>query len=89
MSPTLARAHYSCPDNAIGLVSTGQAVEGSGIFLITTNVYVDQTLCTFHIPHKLNIDSNRNTVNIKIAIENANFCGKICYMRTLLKYAKK
>jgi len=29
MSPTLARAHYSCPDNAIGLVSTGQAVEGS------------------------------------------------------------
>ena len=29
MSPTLARAHYSCPNNAIGLVSTGQAVEGS------------------------------------------------------------
>jgi len=28
-------------------------------------------------------------MNIKIAIENANFCGKICYMRTLLKYAKK
>jgi len=32
---------------------------------------------------------NRNTDNIKIkAVENANLCGKICDMRTLLKYAK-
>ena len=26
---------------------------------------------------------------MKIAVENANLCGKICDMRTLLKYAKK
>jgi len=32
-------------------------------------------------------DSNRNTRN-KIDVENANLCGKICDMRTLLKYAK-
>jgi len=25
---------------------------------------------------------------MKIAVENANLCGKICDMRTLLKYAK-
>jgi len=45
-----------------------------------------------HNPHcKLNIDSNRNTKNIKItkiAVEHAKLCGKICDMRTLLKYAK-
>jgi len=45
-----------------------------------------------HNPHKLNIDSNRNTKNIKIikiAVQNANLCDKkICDMRTLLKYAK-
>jgi len=32
-----------------------------------------------HNPHKLNIDSNRNTKNIKIiktAVENANLCGR-------------
>jgi len=32
-----------------------------------------------HNPHKLNIDSHRNTKNIKIikiAVENANSCGK-------------
>ena len=28
------------------------------------------------------------TNNIKIAVENANLCGRICNMRTLLKYAK-
>ena len=32
---------------------------------------------------------NRNTDNIKIATENASLCGKICDMRSLLKYAKK
>jgi len=31
---------------------------------------------------------NRNTNHIKNAVENANLCGKICDMRTLLKYAK-
>jgi len=44
-----------------------------------------------HNPHKLHIDSNRNTKNIKIiktAVENANLCGKICDMRTMLKCAK-
>jgi len=46
-----------------------------------------------HNPHKLNIDSNRNTDNIEIitiAVESAKLCGKICAMRcTLVKYAKK
>ena len=44
-----------------------------------------------HNPHELNINSNRNTKNIKIikiAVENANLCRKICDMHTLLKYAK-
>jgi len=27
-------------------------------------------------PHKLNTDSNRNTKNIKIAVENDNLCGE-------------
>jgi len=43
-----------------------------------------------HNPHKLNIDLNRNTQNIKvikIAVENANLCGKICDLRSLLKNA--
>jgi len=32
---------------------------------------------------------NRNMVNIKIAVENANLCGgEICDVRTLMKYAK-
>jgi len=29
-----------------------------------------------HHHHKLNIDSNRNIKNIKIAVKNANLCGK-------------
>jgi len=47
-----------------------------------------------HSPHKLTVDSNRNTENIKIikiVIETAILCGKICdtrITRTLLKYAK-
>jgi len=41
-----------------------------------------------HKRHKLNIDSNRHTINIKIAVENANLCGKICDMHTSLKCAK-
>jgi len=45
LSPTLATAHYSCPDNAIGLVGR----QSDGNFLIATNVYVDQTLCTILI----------------------------------------
>ena len=40
LSPTLASAHYSCPDNVIGIVG-GQL---GGNFLITTNVYVDKKL---------------------------------------------
>ena len=43
-------------------------------------------------PHELHIDSNRNTKDIKIiktAVENANLCGKICDVRTLLKCAKE
>ena len=48
LSPTLTSAHYSCPDNATGLVGR----QFGGIFLfttITTDVYVDQTLCTILI----------------------------------------
>jgi len=48
LSPTLASAHYSCPDNAIGQVGR----QFGGIFLIATitiNVYVDQMLCTILI----------------------------------------
>ena len=44
-----------------------------------------------HNCHKLHLDSNRNTKNIKIikiAIENANLWGEICDMRILLKYAE-
>ena len=40
LSSTLATAHYSCPDNAIGLA--GRQLGGN--FHIATNVYVDQTL---------------------------------------------
>ena len=40
---------YSCPDNAIGLVSAGSWRQFGGVLLITTNVYVDQTLCTILI----------------------------------------
>jgi len=73
LSPTLASAHYSCPDNAIGL--DWQAV-GRKFF------YYYQCLCrsnVMHNPHKLNIDWNRNTNNIKIikiAVENSNLRGK-------------
>ena len=61
LSPTLASAHYSCPDNAIGLVGRQLEAVGRKYFLITTDVYV-----VIHNPHKLNIDSYRNTKNIKI-----------------------
>ena len=43
-----------------------------------------------HNCHKLHLDSNRNTKNIKIikiAVENANLWGEICDMHILLKYA--
>jgi len=65
LSPTLASAHNSCPDNATGQLG--------GNFLIITNVYVDQMLFT------ILTDSSRNTKNvkiIKIAVENANLCRK-------------
>jgi len=48
LSLTLASAQYSCPEYAIGLVGR----QFGGIFLITTtttNVYVNQTLCTILI----------------------------------------
>jgi len=76
LSPTLASAHYSCPDNAIGLV--GRQLEAVGWKFS----YYYQRLCRLnvtHNPHKLDTDLNRNTKNIKIikiAIENANLCGK-------------
>jgi len=76
LSPTLASAHYSCRDNAIGLV--GRQLEAVGWKFS----YYCQCLCrsnVMHNPHKLNIDSNRNTANIKmikIAVEKANLCGK-------------
>jgi len=58
-------------------------------FRITTNVYVDQTfMCN---RHKLHLDSNGNTKDIKIvkiAVENANLWGKFCEMHILLNYAK-
>ena len=60
-----------------------------------------QCLCqsnVMHSPHKLHIDSNRNTENIKvikIAIENANLCRKkyvtcgLCWnMRKMWQHAK-
>ena len=63
-------------DNAIGLV--GRQLEA-----VWRNFsYYYQCLCwsnIMHNRHKLDIDSNRNTKNIKIikiAIENANLCGE-------------
>ena len=44
-----------------------------------------------HNPHKLNVDSNRSTKNIKIiniVVENANLCRKKYAICALLKYAK-
>ena len=76
LSPTLASTHYSCHDNAIGLV--GRQLEAVGWKFS----YYCQCLCrsnVMHNPHKLNTDSNRNTANIKmikIAVEKANLCGK-------------
>jgi len=40
LSPTLATAHYSCPDNAIELVGRQLGRH----FLNTSSVYVNQTL---------------------------------------------
>jgi len=74
--PTLASTHYTCPDNAIGLV--GRQLEAVGWKFS----YYYQSLCRSnvkHSPHKLIIDANRNTTNIKIvkiAVDNANLCGK-------------
>ena len=73
--PTLASTHYSCPDNAVGLV--GRQLEA----VLRKFSYYCQCLCRsniMHNLHKLNIDSSRNTKNIKmikIAVENANLCG--------------
>jgi len=73
--PTLASTHYSCPDNAVGLV--GRQLEA----VLLKFSYYCQCLCRssiMHNLHKLNIDSSRNTKNIKmikIAVENANLCG--------------
>ena len=69
---------------------------GSPVQRAIKRVCVYQCLCRsnirpIHNPHKLNLDLNRNTKNIKIikiAIKNANLCGKICDMCILLKYAK-
>jgi len=63
LSPTSASAHYSCPDNAIGLV--GRQLEA----VRRKFYYYYQCLCrpyVMHNPRQLNIDSNRNTKNIKI-----------------------
>jgi len=62
LSPTLASAHYSCLDNAIGLV--GRQLEAVG----RKFSYYYQCLCWSNVtlnPNKLNIDLNRNTTNIK------------------------
>jgi len=45
LSPTLASIHYCCPDSVIELV--GRQLGRN--FLITTNVYVDQTICTIFL----------------------------------------
>jgi len=37
---------------------------------------------------KPNRNRKKTQKNIKIAVKNANLCGKICHMRILLKYAK-
>jgi len=50
----------------------------SGNFLITTNIYDDQTLCPILISRIL-IQTETQSPNIKmtkIAVENANLCGK-------------
>jgi len=52
-----------------------------GHFLITTDVDVDQTLCT--IPNQTETQQN-----IKLPPKTPIYVGKICDMRTLLKYAK-
>ena len=77
LSPRLASAHYSCPDNAIGLV--GRQLEAAGRKF--SSYY--QCLCrsnVMHNPRTLNTDSSRNTKNIKIikiAVEKANL-GALC-----------
>ena len=79
LSPTLASSHYSCPDNAIGLV--GRQLDAVGWKFSYYCCYY-QWLCrsnVMHNPYKLNIDSNRNMKNIKIikiSVENTNLCGK-------------
>ena len=76
LSPTLASAHYSCPDNATGLV--GRQLEAVGWKFSYYYQRLRQSNVTNN-PHKLNIDLNRSTKNIKIikiADENANLCRK-------------
>ena len=77
LSPTLATAHYSSPDNTIGLVAqwelSGYESSWAEIFLLLP-MFMSNIM---HNPHKLNNDSNRNTKNIKIikiAVVNANLC---------------
>ena len=51
--PMLASVHYSCHDNAVGLV--GRQLEAVGQKLsYTTNVYVDETFCTHTHTHPFN-----------------------------------
>ena len=81
LSPTLATAHYSCPDNAIGLVAQcelsyyvaklGKAVVGIcvEIFLFTANVDVRRSNVRA-IPRKLSILCGKN-------MRHAHFAG-IC-----------
>jgi len=72
----LASAHYSCPDNATGLV--GRQLEAVGWKFSYYYQRLRQSNVTNN-PHKLNIDLNTSTKNIKIikiADENANLCRK-------------
>jgi len=71
-------AHYSSPDNAIGLVGRQLDAVGRKHFLITSKVYVDQMLCAIFINWIL-IQTETCIMNIKIikiAVENANLCRK-------------
>ena len=73
LSPRLASAHYSCPDNAVELV--GRQLEAVGRkFSYYYQCYVDHTLCTIFINWTLvQIETRRMFI---IAVENSNSCGK-------------
>ena len=76
LSPTLATIHYCCRDSAIGLVAqselSGYVKFGYLLKAVGRKFsYYYQCCCWCKI-----LDLNRNTKNVKIAVKNANLCGK-------------